>query len=185
MTFKAYLDTIKEKTGKSPEDFRVIAAQKGLLDPGVKAGEVITWLKDDFGLGRGHAMAIYGTLKSDGKPGESVDEALAKHFAGPRASWRPHFERLLEKVKAFGRDVEVRAGKSYISLLRDERKFGIVQVTAQRFDVGIKLKGVAPSDRFTPAGDWNTMVTHRVRVEDPRQINAELVRWLHDAYEKA
>jgi hypothetical protein len=42
----------------------VIAAEKGLLDPGVKAGQIVAWLKQDFGLGRGHAMAIYASLKA-------------------------------------------------------------------------------------------------------------------------
>ncbi len=36
---------------------------KGLLQPGVKAGAIVAWLKRDFGLGPGHAMAIYATFK--------------------------------------------------------------------------------------------------------------------------
>lgn len=63
MTFQAYLDNIKAKTGKTPEDFRKLAAKKGLLEPGVKAREIVKWLNTDFDLGRGHAMAIYMTLK--------------------------------------------------------------------------------------------------------------------------
>ena len=63
MTFQAYLDNIKAKTGKGPDDFRKIADKKGLLKPGVKAGAIVAWLADDFDLGRGHAMAIYMTLK--------------------------------------------------------------------------------------------------------------------------
>jgi hypothetical protein len=63
MTFQAYIDNIKIKTGKTPEDFKRLAEQKGLLKPGVKAGEIVAWLKEDFGLGHGHAMAIYATLK--------------------------------------------------------------------------------------------------------------------------
>jgi hypothetical protein len=58
MSFQAYIDNIKTKTGKTPEDFRTIAVKKGLLKPGVKAGEIVAWLKKDFGLGHGHAMAI-------------------------------------------------------------------------------------------------------------------------------
>jgi hypothetical protein len=64
MTFQAYIDNIQTKTGKLPEDFKQLAQQKGLLEPGVKAGQIVQWLKDDFDLGRGHAMAIYATLKS-------------------------------------------------------------------------------------------------------------------------
>lgn len=65
MTFQAYIDNIKEKTGKSPEAFKTIAKKKELLKPEVKAGEIVAWLNEDFGLGRGHAMAIYALLKPD------------------------------------------------------------------------------------------------------------------------
>ncbi len=54
MTYKAYIDNIKAKTGKDPEFFREAAEKKGL----VKYSELLTWLKTDYGLGRGHANAI-------------------------------------------------------------------------------------------------------------------------------
>ena len=63
MTFQAYIDNIETKTGKTPEDFKRLAEQKGLLSQDTKAGEIVAWLKEDFGLGHGHAMAIYATLK--------------------------------------------------------------------------------------------------------------------------
>ncbi|HEY1045184.1 MAG TPA: DUF4287 domain-containing protein [Bacteroidia bacterium] len=68
MSFQAYLDNIKAKTGKSPDDFKKIATEKGFLKnnvlvEGIKAGEIVDWLKTDFELGHGHAMAIYATFK--------------------------------------------------------------------------------------------------------------------------
>lgn len=68
MSFQAYLNNIKTKTGKDPKDFRELAEQKGFtqngeLKPAVKAGGIVNWLKADFGLGHGHAMAIYALLK--------------------------------------------------------------------------------------------------------------------------
>jgi hypothetical protein len=68
MTFKAYLDNIEAKTGKSPADFKKLATQKGFASNGklrtdVKAGEVVAWLKQEFQLGHGHAMAIVALLK--------------------------------------------------------------------------------------------------------------------------
>ncbi|MDD4912338.1 MAG: DUF4287 domain-containing protein [Sideroxydans sp.] len=68
MTFQAYLDNIQTKTGKSPDDFIKLAAKKGFtengtLRKGVKAGEIVAWLNEDFELGRGHAMAIVALLK--------------------------------------------------------------------------------------------------------------------------
>ena len=73
MSFQAYLDNIHLKTGKTPADFRSLAAEKGFteggtLAKGVKAGPIIDWLAADYGLGRGHAMAIVALLKGAKKP---------------------------------------------------------------------------------------------------------------------
>jgi hypothetical protein len=68
MSFQAYLDNIKAKTGKGPADFIRLAEQKGFLlngkiTVGTKAGDIVKWLKEDFKLGHGHAMAIYALFK--------------------------------------------------------------------------------------------------------------------------
>lgn len=72
MTFQAYIDNIKSKTGLSPADFKKRAEEKGFLDggklkPEIKAGQIVKWLKDDFDLGHGHAMAIIATFKGKKK----------------------------------------------------------------------------------------------------------------------
>ncbi len=68
MSFQAYIDNIKTKTGKSPQDFRKLAEEKGFLKNGmliktIKATQITNWLKDEFELGHGHAMAIYALFK--------------------------------------------------------------------------------------------------------------------------
>jgi hypothetical protein len=57
MSFQAYLDNIEEKTGKTPREFLALAEAKG-FDASTKATPIIEWLAADFGLGRGHAMAL-------------------------------------------------------------------------------------------------------------------------------
>jgi hypothetical protein len=68
MSFQAYLDNIKAKTGKTPHDFKKLAEEKefiidGKLHPQIKATEITNWLKEEFELGHGHAMAIYAAFK--------------------------------------------------------------------------------------------------------------------------
>lgn len=68
MSFQAYIDNIQKKTGKTPDDFIELAEKKGFLKNGqlintVKATEITNWLKEEFELGHGHAMAIYATFK--------------------------------------------------------------------------------------------------------------------------
>lgn len=70
MSFQAYIDNIKAKTGKTPEDFKKLAEKNGLLKPGVKAMEIVNWLKKDFNLGHGHAMAVYAVFNG-GKQSKS------------------------------------------------------------------------------------------------------------------
>jgi len=66
MSFNGYLTTIESRTGLGPDDFRTLAAERGLLEGGrVKPGDVIAWLARDYGLGRGHAMAIVAILRND------------------------------------------------------------------------------------------------------------------------
>jgi hypothetical protein len=62
MSFQAYIDKIKTKTGKSPDDFKKLAEKKGFIKAGqlvknVKATEITNWLKEEFELGHGHALA--------------------------------------------------------------------------------------------------------------------------------
>lgn len=64
MSFQAYLDTIEEKTGLTPRALIAVAESKGLSAPSTKAGEIINWLKADYDLGRGHAMALAHVIRN-------------------------------------------------------------------------------------------------------------------------
>lgn len=57
MSFQAYLDNIETKTGLTPRQFIEAAAARG-FDKATKAAPIVAWLKEDYQLGRGHAMAL-------------------------------------------------------------------------------------------------------------------------------
>ncbi len=66
MTYRAYMDNIEAKTGKSPEDFWILANKLGFI----KEGKVVTthahllkWLKSDIGLGHVHANMVIMYLR--------------------------------------------------------------------------------------------------------------------------
>lgn len=146
---------------------------------------MLAWLKQDFALGHGHAMAIYAILKAEGAPKTTADDRIGKLFSGARAAQRGLFDGLLGRVKAFGPDVGVSPTSSYASLLRGSRKFAIVQPGAAHLDLGIKRRGAAPTGRFAPAGAWNAMVTHRVRIGSAGELDRDVMDWLKVAYEQA
>ena len=57
------------KARLTPRQFIALAQEKGFDDPSTKAGVIVDWLKADFDLGRGHAMAIVHIIKN----GEKID----------------------------------------------------------------------------------------------------------------
>ena len=185
MSMQTYLENIEAQTGKTPDELIAHARADGRLDPGWKAGGLVSWLKERYGLGHGHAMAIVAVAKRQAAPPPTADEKISRHFNGRKATWRPVYDELVRTVSAFGSDTDVNPGATYLSLRRAGKKFAIVQVTSDRLDIGIKLKGAAAAGRLEAAGSWNRMVTHRVRVQTPAEVDRELVGWLERAYAHA
>ena len=92
MSFQAYLDAIEVKTGLTPRQLVDLAKERGYDDDSVKAGEILEWLKADYGLGRGHGMALVHVIKK----GPQID---AKHV-GSTGSHRDESDTLWLDGKA-------------------------------------------------------------------------------------
>ena len=173
---------LEAKTGKSMADWVAIVKKLGAL----KHGEIVKHLKAEYALGHGYANLIAHTAAGNvGAEAPPADDLVEAQFAGDRAGLRPIYDRLVKEVQAFGNDVEVSPKKANVSIRRS-KQFAIFQPsTKARFDVGINLKGVKPVGRLEAAGSFNSMVTHRVRLEKLADVDAELIAWLKQAYEGA
>ncbi|WP_308799018.1 DUF4287 domain-containing protein [Agromyces silvae] len=71
MSFQSYLDNIETKTGLTPRQFIELARERG-FDSSTKATPIVAWLKEDYGLGHGHAMALVHVITKG-------DRISAKH----------------------------------------------------------------------------------------------------------
>ncbi len=79
MSFQAYLDNIQAKTGKTSNDFIALAKEKGFDDPATKSGVIVAWLKEDFKLGHGHAMALVHVIKHGAKISDKHVGTIGTH----------------------------------------------------------------------------------------------------------
>lgn len=178
-TIDAYLVTIKEKTGKTLDDIRAMAVGKDFK----KMSEARDWLMAELGLGHGHASMLGKMLMDPGSFERPDSVRIDGQYSGKKAHWRPLYEQLLAHVQTFGPDVGTDASDAYVSFVRNGKKFAIAQPsTADRFDLGFKRKGEPATERFEEAGKWNAMVTHRLRISDPAQVDDEVREWLAKAY---
>lgn len=150
-----------------------------------KHGQIVKFLKSDHGFTHGYANFVaHKTLKSSSLDADD-DDMVAAQYAGPKTELRPIYERLVSLVQDFGEGAELAPKKSYVSL-RHNKQFGLIQPsTKTRVDLGLVLKGKEPSGRLEPAGSFNSMVTHRVRLEDVNQVDAEVAAWLKEAFDAA
>ncbi len=190
MSFQAYLDAITAKTGLVAADFIDLARERGLLAPDVKAQTIVDWLAADYGLGRGHAMALVAVFKDARGERKPPADRIAAHFAGDKALWKPVVDQLISDLTArslanAGPPIRLSATDSYLSVVAGKAKIAVFATTAKRLDVGIKLPGIPSTERLESAGSWNAMVTHRVRLSSASDADAELRGWLEQAREAA
>jgi predicted transport protein len=178
---QAMIANLKARTGKDLEGWKRIAKASGET----KHGKIVAHLKAEHGLGHGYANLVAHMFLETGAINADAGDLVAEQYGGAKSALRPWYDTLSKAIGAFGSDVEFAPKKAYVSLRR-AKQFGLIQPsTAARMDIGLVLKGVAPSARLEAAGSWNSMCTHRVRLEDPKAIDKELIAWIRQAYEAA
>jgi predicted transport protein len=168
---------ILDKTGKPFDHWVTVVQNSGLA----KHGEQMKLLKGEHGLTHGYANFICQGAR--GRLDAADDDLVAGQYAG-RESLRPILETLLEHARAFGDDIEVAPKKTSVALRRSKNFAVITPATKSRVDVGLNLGSTDATDRLK-AEKKNAMCTHKVGVGDVAEIDAELVAWLHSAYELA
>jgi predicted transport protein len=172
---------LEEKTGKKIEEWIKIANGCGLE----KHGEILNFLKTTYGIGHGYANLVVHYAKQSHAGAEANEtDWIAEQYKG-KDEMKTWYDKLMKSVSAFGKDIEVSPKKAYVSLRR-KKQFAIIQPsTKSRLDVGLNIKGLAPSGKLEASGSWNAMCTHRVKVEDATGINDEIIGWIKQAYENA
>lgn len=177
---KTMIANLPEKTGKSlPEWLAIVGKSK--LD---KHGRIVTFLKKEHGVGHGFANLIAQQHLSHGKS-SSGNELIDAQYAGPKAGLRPIYDAVTAMVRELGKDIEVSPKKTCVSYRRS-KQFALIQPsTRTRVDLGINLKGTPARGRLEASGSFNAMVSHRVRLENKTDVDAELKSWLKKAYDAA
>lgn len=175
------LSNIEKNSGKKLDEWARIVNKSGLT----KHGELVSFLKEKHGFTHGNANAVVHFAKqSHAGAAENSDDLVTGQYKG-KENLKPWYDKLMTEINKFGKDIEIAPKKAYVSLRR-KKQFAILQPsTKDRLDVGLNIKGVAPSGNVEEGAKWNAMCTHRIRVEEEKTINKELVEWIKKAYEQA
>jgi hypothetical protein len=172
-----------KKTGKTFEQWVKLARAKGPSTP----KECYAWLKKKHGVPHLSAQLIADKASGQGvyDAYEDPDALVDAMYAGPMASLRPIYERMLKLARKLGKDVVITPCKSYVGFRR-KRQFAIVKPrTPTRVDLGFTLANVKPRGRLEALRKTSSdRISHVIKVESPKDIDAEVKGWLTKAYKR-
>lgn len=178
---KTMIANLEKNTGKPLAEWVAVVRASGLS----KHGEVVKFLKTEHGFTHGFANLVAHEAK--GSAAASLAETtdlVAEQYKG-KENLRPLYDLLIAEINKFGKDVEAAPKKAYVSLRRG-KQFAILQPSAKtRLDIGLNLKDVEPQGKLEAAGSWNSMCSHRIRITEIKEADAEVIKWLKMAYENS
>jgi predicted transport protein len=174
---KTMIDNMPEKTGKSLEEWTKMLKAKKFA----KHSQAVAFLKQEHGVTHGFANTIVHLSKNDA---DEPEDLLTNQYEG-KEQLKPIYDALIAEIETFGDDITTTPKKGSVSIIRKKQFALIKPATKTRIDLGLKLKDKPTSSRLENSGPFGTMCTHRVRLTSVDEVDAELIDWLKEAYEKA
>jgi hypothetical protein len=167
-------------TGKPVEQWATLAKAAGVASDARSARK---WLREEQGLTTVQATYVLHTLF----PASAGDEEMvAAQYSGAKAPLRAVYDALVQAARKLGADVMIAPRKSQVTFARDVT-FAVVRAAAKdRVDLALRLPGEKATARLAAeAKASGSDPTHKVRLRTPREVDAEVKRWLARAYEGA
>ena len=190
LTTQKWIATLKEKTGRSLDEWHALLARTGPKDEVGRRD----WLKRDHALGTNAAWWLaersFGTGTEAGDPdlylkaAEGYVEAL---FAGKKAALRPAYDALLTLALALGKDVKACPCQTIVPLYRKHVFAEIKPSTNTRLDFGLALGDTKNTPkRLIDTGGFakKDRISHRFAITSTTDIDDEVRRWAKAAYDR-
>jgi len=186
---QAWIATLKEKTGRSLDEWLELIRKKGPKDEKAQR----EWLKAEQGVGTNSAWWLaeraVGKGRVDEDPEAYLEQALVyvdEMYTGGKAHLRPIYEELLGLGLAVGPDAKACPCQTMVPLYRQHVFAQIQPATKTRIDLGFALGDTPLSGRLVDTGGFakKDRITHRIPISSLADIDGEVRRWLKAAYDR-
>ena len=179
-TVISMLESLKEKTGHSLDEWKNLIATQNLT----KHGEIVKFLKEMHNITHGYASEIaLKVLGSDADSSSNTDEFILSQYKG-KENLKPFYDKLLDEIQKFGREFEIAPKKTYVSLKRKKQFIILNPASKTRFEIGFNLKGVEPNGKLE-AEKPDGICSHKIKLSDINEIDKEVIDWIRMAFDKA
>ena len=184
---RAVIANLPAKTGRGFDEWVALTREQAIDQLGMsRNGEVVNWLKREYGLGHSTAFILAAeALKPADYVAPTDEQLIEAQYAGAKAALRPIFERVLAYVMTLGDDVRIETRQSYVAFAR-AKQFALIQPsTKTRVDLGLVLSDVAPSGRLAASTNFGSgSINRRVALATPADVDAEIENWLRHAHDR-
>jgi hypothetical protein len=181
---------LKPKTGRTLDEWVTLVKRDGPTGHQSRR----EWLKSKHKLGSNSAWWIVDRAEGKGGEEDSPEEYLAAavrfvedQYSGRKSTLRPIYDQLLALGKSLGADVKACPCKTMVPLYRNHVFAQIKPTTNTRVDFGLcftTYKGKLPKRLIDTGGlAKKDRITHRIELNSPGQIDADLKKWLRAAYD--
>ena len=185
--YQSSLAALKEKTGRSLAEWVKFVNKEG---PATEK-ERRAWLKEKHGMGMNYAWWIAEQSLGKGDDGspetylKNAESYVEKMYSGAKETLRPIFDELLVLGRSMGADVKVCPCQTIVPLYRKHVFAQIKPTTRTRIDLGLALKDTKVPKRLIDTGGLakKDRITHRIEITSPKDIDAEVKKWLKIAYD--
>ena len=185
-----WVGELKTKTGHSLDEWTRLIRRESLKDK----KECRAWLKSHHKLGTFTATWLAEHAEGKGREEDSPEEYLAnavryvvRQYSGKKAHLFSIYKELLALGRSLGNDVKVCPCKTMVPLYRNHVFAQITPATNARVDLGLCFNtytGKLPKRLIDTGGmQKKDRITHRIELTSTEQIDSDLKRWLHAAYE--
>jgi predicted transport protein len=179
-TVLTMLENLKEKTGYSLEEWKVIISSQNIS----KHGEIVKFLKEKHGVTHGYASEIaLKVLGSDADSSNDTDELIVNQYKG-KEHLKPYYDKLIDEIQKFGADFEIAPKKAYVALRRKKQFVTLNPASKTRFEIGFNLKGVEPKGKLE-AEKPDAICSHKINLTDISEIDQEVISWIKMAFDNA
>jgi hypothetical protein len=176
---EAVLRNLEKNTGKTQAEWEALLAGSGVVGDRAQ----YEWLRQKHGLGHVAAKVLSGQLK----PYDAPDALVDAQYSGERKKLRPIYDAVLKAARKLGGDVKSLPCKTYVPLHRTKTFALIKPTTATRVELGLVLpRRIKAAGRLAPAKNLGSdRITHKIQLSSPKDVDAEVLSWLKQAYERA
>ena len=179
-TVVSMLENMKEKTGHTLEERKVIRAYQKL----VKHGEIVKFLKETHNVTHGYASEIgLKVLGSDADSSANTEDFIESQYKG-KEHLKAFYDKLLAEIGNFGGDFEIAPKKTYVSLKRKKQFVILNPASKARFEIGFNLKGVEAAGKLENEKP-NGICSHKINLADISEIDEEVIGYIKLAFDKA